>query len=87
VQKVFEELSGDWAVDFTGKAQDKFDKEAQEEAIGKGLELITLSPQEQARWRKTLIPVQEQYAAELDSKKLPGKKIAEELKRFLEKNK
>ena len=87
VQKVFEELSGDWAVDFIGKAQDKFDKEAQDEAIGKGLELITLPTQEQARWRKILTPVQEQYAAELESKKLPGKKIAEELKRFLEKNK
>ena len=86
-QKAFEEFSGDWAVDFIGKAQDKFDKEAQDEAIGKGLELITLSPQEQARWRKILIPVQEQYATELESKKLPGKKIAEELKSFLEKKK
>lgn len=86
-QKAFEEFSGDWAVDFIGKVQDKFDKEAQDEVIGKGLELITLSPQEQAKWRKALIPVQDQYAAELESKKLPGKKIAEELKRFLEKNK
>jgi TRAP-type C4-dicarboxylate transport system substrate-binding protein len=86
-QKAFEEFSGDWAVDFIGKAQDKFDKEAQDEVIGKGLELITLVSQEQAKWRNTLIPVQEQYAAELESKKLPGKKIAEELKRFLEKNK
>ena len=86
-QKAFEEFSGDWAVDFIGKAQDKFDKEAQDEVIGKGVELITLSPQEQAKWRNTLIPVQQQYAAELESKKLPGKKIAEDLKTFLEKNK
>jgi len=86
-QKAFEEFSGDWAVDFIGKAQDKFDKEAQDEVIGKGLELISLAPPEQAKWRNNLIPVQEQYAAELESKKLPGKKIAEELKKFLEKNK
>ena len=30
LQKVFTDLSGDWAVDFTGKAWDKFDKEAAE---------------------------------------------------------
>jgi TRAP-type transport system periplasmic protein len=83
VQKAFEEFSGDWAVDFIGKAQDKFDKEAETEVIGKGLELITLTPPEQAKWRKLLTPVQEQYAAELEAKKLPGKKIAEELKKFL----
>jgi TRAP-type C4-dicarboxylate transport system substrate-binding protein len=87
VQKVFEELSGDWAVDYTGKAWDKFDKEAEDEVRGKGVELITLSSQEQARWRKILTPVQEQYAAELEAKKLPGKKIYEDLKKFLEKNK
>jgi TRAP-type C4-dicarboxylate transport system substrate-binding protein len=87
VQKVFEELSGDWAVDFTGKAWDKFDKEAEDEVRGKGLELITITSQEQARWRKILSPVQEQYAAELEAKKLPGKKIYEDLKKFLEKNK
>ncbi len=87
VQKVFEELSGDWAVDFTGKAWDKFDKEAEDEVRGKGVELITLSSQEQVRWRKILTPVQEQYAAELEAKKLPGTKIYEDLKKFLEKNK
>jgi TRAP-type transport system periplasmic protein len=87
VQKVFEELSGDWAVDFTGKAWDKFDKEAEDEVRGKGLELITITSQEQARWRKILSPVQEQYAAELEAKKLPGMKIYEDLKKFLEKNK
>jgi TRAP-type C4-dicarboxylate transport system substrate-binding protein len=87
VQKVFDELSGDWAVDFTGKAWDKFDKEAEDEVRGKGLELITLPSQEQARWRKLLIPIQEQYAAELESKKMPGKKISEELRKLGEKTK
>jgi TRAP-type C4-dicarboxylate transport system substrate-binding protein len=87
VQKVFDELSGDWAVEFTGKAWDKFDKEAEDEVRGKGLELITLSSQEQAKWRKLLTPIENQYAAELESKKLPGKKIFEELKKLGEKSK
>ena len=82
VQKVFDELSGDWAVDFTGKEWDKFDKDAENEVKAKGIEFITLSPQESAKWRKLLVPIHEEYASELESKKLPGKKIFEELKKI-----
>jgi TRAP-type transport system periplasmic protein len=82
VQKVFDELSGDWAVDFTGKEWDKFDKDAENEVKAKGIEFITLSPQESAKWRKLLVPIHEEYAAELESKKLPGKKVFEELKKI-----
>jgi hypothetical protein len=51
-------------------------------AKAKGVEYISLSPQEIARWRKLLVPIQEAYAAELESKKLPGKKVLEELRKF-----
>jgi len=81
-QKVFDKLSGDWAVDFTGKEWDKFESDAENQAKAKGIEYISLSPQELARWRKLLAPIQEEYAAELESKKLPGKKIIEELRKF-----
>jgi TRAP-type C4-dicarboxylate transport system substrate-binding protein len=81
-QKVFDKLSGDWAVDFTGKEWDKFELDAENQAKAKGIEYISLSPQEMARWKKSLVPIQEEYAAELESKKLPGKKILEELKKF-----
>jgi TRAP-type C4-dicarboxylate transport system substrate-binding protein len=84
-QKVFDKLSGDWAVDFTGKEWDQFESDAENQAKAKGIEYISLSPQELARWRKLLVPIHEQYAAELESKKLPGKKIFEELKKFGEK--
>ena len=82
VQKVFDELSADWAVDFTGKEWDRFDKEAENEVKTKGVEYITLAPQEMARWKKLLTPIQEEYANELESKKMPGKKIFEELKKI-----
>jgi TRAP-type C4-dicarboxylate transport system substrate-binding protein len=81
-QKVFDKLSGDWAVDFTGKEWDKFELNAENQAKAKGIEYISLSPQEIARWRKLLAPIQEEYAGDLESKKLPGKKILEELKKF-----
>jgi len=85
VQKVFDQLSGDWAVDFTGKEWDKFDKDAENQVKAKGIEYITLSSQEAARWRKLLVPIHEEYAADLEAKKLPGKKILEELKKIVKK--
>jgi TRAP-type C4-dicarboxylate transport system substrate-binding protein len=81
-QKVFDKLSGDWAVDFTGKEWDKFESDAEVQAKAKGIEYISLPPQELARWRKALAPIQEEYAADLEAKKLPGKKILEELRKF-----
>ncbi|MBW2063487.1 MAG: TRAP transporter substrate-binding protein [Deltaproteobacteria bacterium] len=82
VQKVFEELSGDWAVDFTGKAWDRFDKEAKEKVKQRGIKYITLAPAEKARWKKLLAPIKEEYAAELDAKGLPGSRILRELRKL-----
>jgi TRAP-type C4-dicarboxylate transport system substrate-binding protein len=79
VKKVFEDLSGDWAVDFTGKAWDKFDKEAKAQVMAKGIEFITLAPEEKARWKKLLAPVKDEYAAELDKKGLPGTAVLKAL--------
>jgi TRAP-type C4-dicarboxylate transport system substrate-binding protein len=85
VQKVFNELSGDWAVDFTGKEWDKFEKAARTEVEAKGIEFYTLPPQEAERWKKAVIPVQDEYAADLEAKKKPGKKVLEELRKLSEK--
>ena len=79
VKKVFEDLSGDWAVDFTGKAWDKFDKEAKAKVMAEGIEFITLSSEEKARWKKLLAPVKDEYAAELDKKGLPGTAVLKAL--------
>jgi TRAP-type C4-dicarboxylate transport system substrate-binding protein len=86
VQKVLTDLSGDWAVDFTGKAWDKFDNEAEAEVKAKhGVEYITLSANEMARWKKLLAPIKNEYAAELEAKKLPGKKVLDALNNMAEK--
>jgi TRAP-type C4-dicarboxylate transport system substrate-binding protein len=79
VQKVFEELSGDWAVDFTGKAWDKFDQEARVKVKAKGIEFISLPPAEDAKWKRLLSPIKDEYAGELDGKGLPGTKVLREL--------
>jgi TRAP-type C4-dicarboxylate transport system substrate-binding protein len=87
VQKVLTELSGDWAVEFTGKAWDQFDQQAAIDVKAKGIEFITMPDQEVAKWRKLLRPVQDEYAKDLEAKKLPGKKIMEELKKLAAKGK
>ena len=84
-QKALTELSGDWAVEFTGKAWDKFDQEAAADEKAKGIEFISLPKQEEERWRKLISPIKDEYAADLEAKKLPGKKILDELKKLAEK--
>jgi TRAP-type C4-dicarboxylate transport system substrate-binding protein len=79
VKKVFEELTGDWAVEFTGKLRDKEEKEAEAAIKAQGVEFITLPPEENAKVRKLAEPVKEAYAAELEAKGLPGKKVLQEL--------
>ncbi len=85
-QKVFTELTGSWAVDFTGKAWDKFDTEAEADVKAKhGVEYIKLSNTEMAAWKKLLAPIKNDYAAELEGKKLPGKKVLDMLNKMAEK--
>jgi hypothetical protein len=38
-----------------------------------------------ARWKKLLAPIKNEYAAELEAKKLPGKKVLDALNNMAEK--
>jgi TRAP-type transport system periplasmic protein len=82
VKKIFEELTGDWAVEFSGKTRDKEEKEAGDAAKAKGVEFIFPSAEEMAKIQKAVLPVKDAYAAELEAKKLPGKKVLEEIKKL-----
>lgn len=82
VKKVFEELTGDWAVEFTSKTRDKEEKECENTAKAKGVEFVVPSPEEKAKIRKLVLPVKDSYAAELQAKGLPGKKVLEELSKM-----
>jgi TRAP-type C4-dicarboxylate transport system substrate-binding protein len=82
VKKVFEELTGDWAVEFYGKVRDEEEEHAHDVAKEKGMKLIQLPASEMAKVRKMLEPVKATYAAELEAKGLPGNKALSELLNF-----
>ena len=82
VKKVFDELSGEYMVEFTGKIRDEKEQEARSVIEGKGIEYIELPPAEKAKARELLMPVQNEYAAELEKKGLPGNRVLQELKKF-----
>jgi len=73
VQKVFDEVSAEW-VKKTGEAWDEIDKEGKEFFHQQGGQSITLSPEESARWKAAVAPMQEEYVAAAAAKGVDGKK-------------
>jgi TRAP-type C4-dicarboxylate transport system substrate-binding protein len=78
-KKVLDELSGEWAVEFTGKGWDKFDQESIATNKKNGIEYIDLPADEVAKWKELLAPIKASYAKELDAKGLPGSKVLAEM--------
>lgn len=82
LKKVFESLSGDWAVEFYGKVRDEGEQHAKDVAKEKGMKLIQLPDAELAKVKKMVEPVKASYAAQLEAKGLPGKKALAELMNY-----
>ncbi|EFK12000.1 bacterial extracellular solute-binding protein, family 7 [delta proteobacterium NaphS2] len=66
VKKVFEETAEEW-VTVHGKAWDAADAEGRKFTLGLGNEIITLSDEEAAKWRKAVEPIISQYASKTPS--------------------
>lgn len=75
IQKVIQDLSGAQAADQTATAFIKVDLEGMESVKSKGHEIINLAPAEYAKWRKSVMPLWDEWAKEWEAKGLPGKKI------------
>ncbi len=71
VQKVFEEVDKEW-ISKQGKTWDEIDAEGLEFIKAKGNKVITLSPEEDAKWAEKVKPLLEGFAANAKSKGLPG---------------
>lgn len=81
-QKVFEELTGDWAVKFYSETRDQEELEAKKVAINKGMKLIELSPEMVRTMRDVVKSVKAKYVADLKKKGLPGERALEEIEKF-----
>ncbi len=78
IQKVFDEVSAEY-IDIAGGVWDKASDAGLAYAKQEGLEIITLSDEERARWYACYKPLREEYIQEMESKGLPGKAFLEKI--------
>ncbi len=71
IQKIFEDVSKEWT-EKQAALWDKIDKDGAEFAKQKGIKLIYLSKEEDARWAEKVRPLLDQYANNAKAKGLPG---------------
>ena len=71
VRATIEQINEEW-IERTGKAWDEIDAEGVEFGKSKGHEFIQLSNEEDERWGKAVLPLRENYVAEMKRKSLPG---------------
>lgn len=84
VRKAFEDVSREW-IDVHGKAWDEADKEGRAFTKGLGNQIVTLSPQESARWKKAVRPAIEEYIKGTEQKGVPGRKSVKEAESLITK--
>ncbi len=84
VRKVFDDVSREW-IDVHGKAWDEADKEGLAFTKSLGNQVITLSAQESARWKKAVRPTIEEYIKEAEQKSVPGRKSVKEAESLITK--
>ncbi len=71
IQAIFTEVSNEW-VDKHGEAWDKADEEGKAFVMSLNHEIITLTPEEQARWKEAVKPLLDAYVNACKEKGLPG---------------
>ncbi len=83
IQKVLTDVSNEW-VDYTGKEWNRIEVEGYQHGKKVGHTFIYLTPQEQARWRNAVKPLQDGYIKAMEVKGLPGKEAAEYRQQLIE---
>ena len=66
-----EQINQEW-IEKTGQAWDMMDAEGTEFAKSKGHQCIELSAEEDLKWGKLVLPIRDEYVAEMKQKGLPG---------------
>jgi len=87
LKKVIDANSGVWLAKEFGRRWAKDDLRGIAKAKKLGHQIIEISPEEEARWRKASQPVYDAWIKEMDGKGLPGRKLVEEADRLVAKYK
>jgi len=82
VQKIMEEVSGQW-IDVHGKAWDDLDEEGRKYTLSLGNKIISLSAEENSRWKKAVRPIIDDYIKEVSAKGLPAQQAVTEVENLI----
>lgn len=85
-QQVITKVSAEW-VDKHGQAWDQADAEGMAFIKQLDRQVISLSPEEQQRWKKAVQPILDTYVASTKEKGLPGAELLKKLQAFIEDSK
>jgi TRAP-type C4-dicarboxylate transport system substrate-binding protein len=78
IQKVFTDVSKEWVAKH-GRAWDQADADGREFVKGLKREMISLSPEEQQRWKQAVQPVVDAYVKAAKEKGLPGEQFLKDV--------
>lgn len=85
IQQTIEAVNGEWIVK-TGKSWDDMDQAGKAFAVGRGNQIIALTPEENAKWAKTVQPILDGYVKNMKDKGLPGAEALGFCQDFLKQN-
>jgi TRAP-type C4-dicarboxylate transport system substrate-binding protein len=84
VREAFDQVNDKWSMK-VGKIWTTHQQEGLDFAKDHGAEIIRLSPEENARWIKTLQPITAKFIADMEAKGLPGREIVDKVISLCEK--
>jgi TRAP-type C4-dicarboxylate transport system substrate-binding protein len=84
-QKIIEDLSP-WVVQQHIKGMQGVLGYTQKLLMDKGVEMIDLSPEETAKWKKISKPVRDEWIKEVEGKGLPGKAVFADITKIMSEN-
>lgn len=87
LKKVIDKNSGIEVSKWLGQQWEINDRPGRDKAKSLGHEVITIPPEEEARWRKASQPVYDAWVKEMNAKGLDGAKLLSEAERLIAKHK
>lgn len=82
VRKVMDEVSAQW-IELHGKSWDQIDQEGREYTLSLGNKIVSLSADENGRWKKAVRPIIDNYIKEVSAKGLPADKALTEVESLI----